>query len=178
MCPFHSWLVTLSLSTKVTESHRSVTLTCGVDVLLRDLWEDQAQQSSVIHEPMMQNRVRKNKRWSIEWFTLQNFSMLPPKSRLSECNSAKKQTNTQLCPIFQCFHICHKHIISKGVNPLGWRISSVYSTKNAAGPRLLSSSRWCHPKQLSKQSPFPGAESWQSSWDHGKMEFNLWRTKT
>lgn len=72
------------------------------------------------------------------------------------------------------------HIISKGVNRLGRRISSVYSTKNPAGPRLLSSSRWCHPKQLSKQWPgYPGAVSWQSAWDHhGKMEFNLWWRKS
>lgn len=101
MCPFHSCFVTPSLSTKVTESHRSITLTCGVDVLLRDLWEDQAQQSSAIHEPMMPKQARKNKSWSIECFTLQNFRHCPPKPVLV---NVIQQKNKQIHSSVQYFN--------------------------------------------------------------------------
>ena len=66
----------------------------------------------------MQNRVRRNKRWIIEWFTL-HFSMLPPEFCLSECNSAKKQT--QIHSSFQYFNasICHNTHHLKRSEPVG-----------------------------------------------------------
>lgn len=175
MCPFHSWLVTPSLSTKVTESHRSITLTCGVDVLLRDLWEDQAQQSSVIHEPMVQNQVRRNKRWIIEWFTL-HFSMLPPEFCLSEFDSAKKESNTALSNISMLPYVINTSSQKEWTRWVGASAQLLNQIQLDLGFFLLLVDVIRNSFRNSDLSP--GAESWPSSWDHGKMEFNLWWRKS